>query len=158
VTFSHRIKVKIMCNTFRQAVSEIYDWVDEQIAIANPRCEISGRCCRFREYGHKLYITRPEAELLLEKEVPKKNSLVGLSEKKTYEQVNEVCPYQDNGLCTARENRPLSCRIYFCDPNHEEKASQITEQALKLLKDLHETSGVPWEYHELSYFFLKRSS
>ena len=146
-------KISVMSQTFQQAVAEIYDWVDEQIAIASPRCEISGRCCRFREYGHRLYITRVEAELLFQKEVPEENSLQDRTKEQVSTEVRELCPYQEKGLCTARENRPLACRIYFCDPAHEEKAAEITEIALSRLKKAHEIFGKPWEYNELSYFF-----
>ena len=152
------VKILSMSKTFQQAVAEIYDWVDEQIAIASPRCEISGRCCRFREYGHRLYITQPEAELLFQKEVPEGNELTGLSNEQITNQVRETCPYQDKVLCTARECRPLSCRIYFCDPNHEEKSSEITETAIVRLKQAHKDFDKPWQYNELSYFFTKRSS
>ena len=32
----------------------------------------------------------------------------------------ETCPWQDErGRCTAREARPLGCRVYFCDPAYE---------------------------------------
>ncbi len=147
-----------MCETFQQAVAEIYHWVDEQILIAQPRCEISGRCCRFREYNHKLYITRVEAELLFQKEAPEENQLQDKSNQQIISAVGEVCPYQQNSLCTARENRPLGCRIYFCDPDHQEKASEITEIALKRLKNVHLKFGKLWEYNELSHFFRSRTS
>ena len=32
-----------------------------------------------------------------------------------------TCPWQDSrGHCTAREARPLGCRVYYCDPAFEE--------------------------------------
>lgn len=150
--------VEFMDDAFHRAVAEIYELVDEQVAAASPRCEMSGRCCRFREYKHKLYITRPEAELLFQKELPADNQLREMDNQQIAEVVDKACPYQQNGLCTARENRPLSCRIYFCDPNFQEKAAQITEMALKRLKNVHLKFNKPWEYKELSRFFMELTS
>ncbi len=142
---------------FHRAVAEIYKWVDEQIAAAGPQCEISGRCCRFREYGHRLYLTRPEAELLFQKELPHDSpQLDETNRQQISEIVKNACPYQKEGVCTAREVRPLSCRIYFCNPDFQEKAAQITETALKRLKKVHLEFNKPWEYQELSRFFIER--
>ena len=52
----------------REGLLAIYDDLAAEIALAAPVCELSGRCCRFKEYGHTLFISRPEAELLLEAE------------------------------------------------------------------------------------------
>src|SRR4051794_28734198 len=44
----------------RRAVGELYASVQREIDARRPRCEISGRCCRFEEYGHRLYVTTIE--------------------------------------------------------------------------------------------------
>src|ERR1700759_358634 len=89
----------------RQRVMAIYAAADAAVAEASPRCDASGRCCRFTEYGHTLFISAFEAELLLESAPPYQGPVS-----------RDGCPFQVNGLCTARESRPLGCRIYFCDP------------------------------------------
>lgn len=137
-----------MSSSFDDAVAEIYQWVDEQIRQAAPRCEISGRCCRFREYGHRLYITRTEAEKLL---LTPRPAEVAWAEFRR-EQVLNRCPYQVAGRCTARENRPLGCRIYFCDPEFDEAACELTEAALQKLKQVHDQYQQPWEYRDLADF------
>ena len=49
----------------RQRVMAIYAAADAAVAAAGPRCDASGRCCRFTEYGHTLFISQLEAEVLL---------------------------------------------------------------------------------------------
>src|SRR5690349_21412992 len=44
----------------RAAVAEVYAKVQMEIDIRRPRCDISGRCCRFETFGHRLYVTTME--------------------------------------------------------------------------------------------------
>ena len=61
-----------------------------------------------------------------------------------------TCPWQDaQGRCTAREARPLGCRVYFCDPSYEPTAPELTEQFLGPLKQLADEHGWPWNYAPL---------
>ena len=85
-----------MTDALRDAIRAVYAAADAAVAAAGPRCDASGRCCRFTEYGHTLFISAFEAEILLES-------------APAYEQpVSPAgCPFQVNGLCTARETRPL---------------------------------------------------
>src|SRR5687767_2381719 len=48
----------------RQRVMAIYA-ADAAVAAAGPRCDASGRCCRFTEYGHTLFLSHLEADVLL---------------------------------------------------------------------------------------------
>ena len=125
----------------RQGLLALYDDVASEIANAAPVCDLSGRCCRFREYGHTLFISRTEAELLLEQGLPA-NSTVS----------EDGCPFQIQGLCTAREKRPLGCRIYYCDPKYVGVGERISEEAIGKLKSLHESTATPWEYRPLHHF------
>src|SRR4029077_10178830 len=95
-----------------------------------PVCRSSGRCCRFEQYGHRLYVTAAELGHFArvhggkvegektkdERRETKDKSPISLPvffEGSTV----EGCPYQVDGLCAAREARPLGCRVYFCDEN-----------------------------------------
>ncbi len=127
--------------TTRAALLEIYEALAADVAAAAPVCELSGRCCRFREYGHTLFISRTEAELLLEDGLPA-GSVVD----------DATCPFQIGGLCTARERRPFGCRVYFCDPNYAGVGEQLTEKYLAQLKTAHATAEAPWEYRPLHHF------
>lgn len=125
----------------RESLLAIYDGLAAEIAQAAPVCELSGRCCRFKEYGHTLFISRPEAELLLEQGLPE-NAVIDES----------GCPFQINGLCTARERRPLACRVYYCDPNYAGIGEALSEAYIGRLKQLHEETGTAWDYRPLHRF------
>ena len=36
----------------------LYADLDRQVAAIGPVCELSGRCCRFLEFGHTLFVSR----------------------------------------------------------------------------------------------------
>ena len=62
----------------------------------------------------------------------------------------ETCPWQDRlGRCTAREARPLGCRIYFCDPSYQSVAPELSEAFLGRLKELVRFHGWSWNYAPL---------
>jgi Fe-S-cluster containining protein len=125
----------------RNRVLEIYAEVNAAIALASPRCDASGRCCRFAEYKHTLFLSHFEAEILLD-------TAPAFSKPAS----SATCPFQVNNLCTARDERPLGCRIYFCDPAFQEQQSTITEVALKKLKQLADEFGTGWRYAPLHVF------
>jgi Fe-S-cluster containining protein len=122
----------------RDRVLEVYAAVDAAVAAENPRCEASGRCCRFTEYGHTLFLSEFEAEILLE-------TAPAYAKPVT----RDFCPFQVDGLCTARESRPLGCRIYFCDPTYQDKQNAITETAVAKLKTLADEFDAGWNYSPL---------
>ena len=125
----------------QQNLRSLYAEVDAAVAAAGPLCDASGRCCRFKEWGHVLYLSELEAQLLLES-APAYAQPVS----------PDFCPFQVEKLCTAREPRPLGCRIYFCDPAYQETGNRIMEQALQKLKRLAEESGSGWRYAPLHVF------
>jgi Fe-S-cluster containining protein len=128
-------------SSLRRQTLELYDEVDRAVAEAGPVCLASGRCCRFKEYGHVLFLSNLEAEVLLDGAPPYEGPVTP-----------EFCPFQKGNLCTAREHRPLGCRIFFCDPGYQERAGEITESSLGRLKQLAEEHGVPWRYAPLHHF------
>lgn len=119
----------------------IYAEADAAVAAAGPRCESSGRCCRFAGYGHTLFISQLEADYLIAHAPP----LAGPVEPGS-------CPFQVEKICTAREPRPLGCRVYFCDPAYQETGQAISEAALRRLKELAEEMGEPWRYAPLHVY------
>src|SRR6476660_6179316 len=121
--------------SIKRQVLALYAEVDREVAAAGPVCVASGRCCRFKEYGHVLFLSSLEAAVLL-KEAP------------AYERpaTPDYCPFQQENLCTAREPRPLGCRVYYCDPNYQETGNRLTETYLRRLKEIAEESGVEWSY------------
>ena len=125
---------------FRDALRELYRALDADVARLGPVCALSGRCCRFEEYGHTLFLSAPEAALLLADAPPPSRPL----------DHGETCPWQDAaGRCTAREARPLGCRVYYCDPSFEGHAPELTETYIARLKRLVDAHGLPWDYAPL---------
>jgi hypothetical protein len=122
-------------------VRALYADVDHEVAAAGPVCVASGRCCRFKEHGHTLFLSSLEADVLL-------------AAAPAYERPTspDFCPFQKGNLCTAREPRPLGCRVYYCDPAYQETGNRITEKYLRRLKELAEAHGVPWHYAPLHHF------
>lgn len=122
------------------SIRDVYTSVDAAVAAAGPVCESSGRCCRFTEYGHTLFLSDMEAEYLL-------------ATAPVYDRVTpDGCPFQVEGLCTARDERPLGCRVYFCDPKFQDAMPVILESHLQKLKRLADESGRPWRYAPLHVF------
>jgi Fe-S-cluster containining protein len=130
-----------MSAELRRRVLEIYDEADAEVRAAGPVCVASGRCCRFKEWGHVLYISNLEADVLLAAAPPYEKPVSA-----------DFCPFQKDKLCTAREPRPLGCRVYYCDPNYQEIGTQITEKYLRRLKAVAQEHGVEWRYAPLHTF------
>src|SRR5947207_153999 len=124
-----------MSEKTRRLVMELYAEVDREVAAAGPVCVASGRCCRFKEWGHTLFLSNLEAEVLLDA-APAYATPVSA----------DFCPFQQGTLCTAREPRPLGCRVYFCDPAYQERSNEITEKYLRRLKELAQEHGLDWRY------------
>jgi hypothetical protein len=118
----------------------LYSDLDAEVAQLGPICELSGRCCRFKDYGHTLLVSTAEVQLLLEG-APKPGRPLDRG---------ETCPWQDaRGHCTARDCRPLGCRVYYCDPSYERNAHDLSERYITRLKVLADQHGLPWNYAPL---------
>lgn len=125
---------------FRGPLREVYASLDAEVAALAPRCDLSGRCCRFEEFDHTLFVSSPEAALLIADAPAPSRPLDD----------GATCPWQDDrGLCTAREARPLGCRVFFCDPVYQEPGREVAERAIGSLKRVVESLGLPWNYAPL---------
>lgn len=113
----------------------IYRDVEAEIAAANPACRLSGECCHFEKYGHRLYASRAEAQYFALHHDPPAPGFE-----------HDRCPYLAGNRCTAREGRPLGCRVFFCDPAWKGKGEELTERMLGRLRRLSDRLGIPWDY------------
>src|SRR5438552_3500635 len=99
----------------RETMGALYQHLQDAIEIRGPICERSGRCCRFDEYGHRLFVTTMElATFTFAIESPATPSRVLPS------RVSSGCPFQIHGLCSVHTSRPFGCRIFFCDPTAQD--------------------------------------
>jgi hypothetical protein len=118
----------------------VYEQVDAEVARLGPVCQLSGRCCRFKEYGHTLFVSTLEAQHLMQNAPAPERPLDD----------GETCPWQDpRGQCTARDCRPLGCRVYYCDPAYEPSAYDLSERFIAQLKTVTDKHGLTWNYAPL---------
>ena len=141
------------------AVAAVLAEAEADIAARRPVCRSSGRCCQFEEWGHRMYVTGVELVHFAtvhgtpetQNAKPKTQNGAGakvVSLAQFFAGEVRGCPYQVDGLCTAREARPLGCRVYFCDENAQGWQSEVYEKYHTKLKAVHERFGVPYRYVE----------
>src|SRR5262249_39871108 len=80
----------LMSEELRRRVLELYEEADRAVAAPGPVCVASGRCCRFKEYGHVLFLSNLEADVLLAQAPPYEAPVTA-----------DFCPFQKQNLCTA---------------------------------------------------------
>jgi Fe-S-cluster containining protein len=116
----------------------IYADLDRELAVLRPLCQRSGRCCKFKEFGHQLWTTQVELDYLVAREgLPAAGSGDG-----------GACPYLRDGLCGVRDHRMLGCRIYFCDAGYAGAMGPLYEKYHSRIKELHQRHDLPYEYAE----------
>src|SRR2546428_13491429 len=74
------------------AVNALYQDLQNQIDIRRPKCILSGRCCRFDEFGHRLYVTTLEMAKFVH-DLEQLNLAVPATNP-------SGCPFQTNKLCS----------------------------------------------------------
>src|SRR5688572_16173660 len=94
----------------RAAVTDVYRRVQFEVELVRPVCSVSGRCCRFEQYGHRLYVTTLELAVFVE----------ALDSARAQGRAPEVdawdgtgCPFQVSKLCGVHPFRPFGCRMFF---------------------------------------------
>lgn len=118
----------------------IYDQLDADLARLGPVCQLSGRCCRFQEYGHTLFVSALEIQFLLRNAPEPERPL----------DRGQTCPWQDSdNRCKARGARPLGCRVYFCDEAFQDPCQELSERFILRLKQLTQKHDIPWDYAPL---------
>jgi Fe-S-cluster containining protein len=144
----------------RDAVFRIYAAVQHEIDARRPLCVMSGKCCRFDEYGHRLYVTTIElAGFVYNFEQrpaqPRTQGRVtgtGISLPTLVQPLQTTnaggCPFQVGKLCGVHSVRPFGCRMFFCDPTASQWQNQTYERFHAELKTLHDRLEVPYFYIE----------
>src|SRR6202012_3380440 len=125
-----------------------------------PICVVSGRCCRFEEYGHRLYVTTMELAAFFGRYLEHRARLDdrnhphpgplprvrGRGENAAGDGTG--CPFQGGKLCGGHAFRPMGCRIFFCDASSTQWQQDLYERLHERLKSLHGELDVPYAYVE----------
>ena len=139
--FAHAVEAAAGSAAVVAGVRAIYDAFEAERATRGPRCDQSGKCCRFEAYGHRLFVSTAEVAAfraeLSERPVA---SVAGWD--------GTGCAYQVDGLCNAHAARPFGCRVYFCDPTATGWQQDQYERFHAALRELHGRLGVPYWYVE----------
>jgi hypothetical protein len=129
--------------SFRE-LEAVYAELAEELGRLRPVCQRSGRCCRFKEFGHELWITALELDYLVER--------AGTPPTGAPDQ----CPYLEGGLCGVRDHRMLGCRIFFCDPDYTAAMGPLYERFRGRIREIHRRLGIPYEYGEFLKMWARR--
>lgn len=110
-------------------------------------CQASGRCCRFEEFGHRLYVTGLEIAWVVEQyrqsvcDAPD-----GLSQG--LDASIGGCLFQIDRQCSIHRIRPLGCRIFFCTKSSDAWQHDLYEKKLAVLRHMHDELAIPYAYME----------
>jgi len=129
--------------------------IAEVVRAKRPICLASGACCRFEEYGHRMYLSGLEAAFVAAR-IDAARAARAANPLRIVEvddaRARGDCPYLRGGLCGEHEERPLGCRIFFCDKGADGRGadwqSELYEETHRATIALHERLGVPYRYLE----------
>jgi len=124
----------------REAIRALYQELQREIDRRRPLCVMSGRCCRFDEYGHRMFVTTAELGAFAAE--------LGEAGIKPGEASGGGCVFQTGKICRVHAIRPMGCRVFFCDATATEWQQQTYEAFHGRLKKLHEQLSVPYCYVE----------
>lgn len=131
------------------AISRLYAEIDADVAARGPTCWQSGKCCHFREFGHRLYVTALEVAWFLDRaDPPPAPEGLALPQLGRTRDGDGDCPWQVDEACTAHGIRPLGCRVFFCQHGTEAWQQALYEKHQARLKALHVERGIAYRYLE----------
>jgi len=147
------------------ALRELYAELDAAVSAQSPTCWTSGKCCKFDDFGHRLYVTGLEIAWFLtqvasatsggdgqrvvaEDRKPGNENRLGPTGVRLPQFAEHVgaCPYQVEGLCSTHAVRPLGCRIFFCQQGTEAWQQDLYESFLDRLRLLHDKHALDYRY------------
>ncbi len=115
----------------------------ELLRAHRPVCLASGRCCRFEEHGHSMWLTGLEVAWTLSQlpTAPTADAIATATRQGT-------CPFLVAGQCGIHLARPLGCRAYFCDQAGAGWQEAAMESWLGRVRALHQELEVEYRYDE----------
>ena len=121
--------------------------IDARVNKERPLCIASGACCNFEQHGHRLYVSGLEAAFTL----LRLDACHGITLDARAIDASVTrgdCPFLVRGFCGAHAERPLGCRIYFCDERARVWQNELYETTHAGVQALHDTLAIPYRYME----------
>ncbi|MGI9015172.1 MAG: YkgJ family cysteine cluster protein [Phycisphaerales bacterium] len=140
------MSVSIQTETLKHVhhpMNAMREQIAQETAAHRPRCDISGRCCHFEKYGHRMYVTALEAAYVVERAG---HSIAKSDVERALREGN--CPFLRQGQCSIHAERPLGCRIFFCDSSATAWQNDLYERMHQRMIALHEEHDVEYNYGE----------
>jgi Fe-S-cluster containining protein len=125
--------------------------VAEEVAARKPICLASGQCCHFERFGHRLFVTGLDAAWCVRSLVDRNAPAACAATSAGVHDAQErgTCPFLIDGRwCGAHVERPLGCRIYFCDRAARDWQEALYEETHRALAALHDRHAIPYRYGE----------
>jgi Fe-S-cluster containining protein len=142
---------------FLAGLQRILRQADRAAAEQRFECRQCGECCRFEQFGHRLYVTAGELALMLKlagdlapDPIGKIRNPQSAIRNGSRAKPASQCPHQDQARCLARAGRALGCRLFFCAPSAHGWFCDAYESFHQQIKLLHAAHGLPYVYAELA--------
>jgi Fe-S-cluster containining protein len=122
--------------------------IDQLVLEKNPTCLISGRCCDFNAFGHRLYVTGLEISWVIRQLKVNSGPETKHAERLDTGTLTDACTFQVNGMCSIHLIRPFGCRIFFCEDGTQDWQQEIYERYQQRIRQLHDEHQLPYRYME----------
>lgn len=137
------------------ALGGVYAMIASEVAARSPACWASGRCCNFKEAGHRLYVTGLEGAYAMlapadNAPVTGAGRVVPLMQVPAGGVVSPLarCPFLAGNACGIHTMKPLACRTYFCDATTSDWQQALTERGVREVRAIHDRFGIEYRYAE----------
>jgi len=128
----------------RRDVADVWRAVDGIMSGAGAACRACGSCCDFGRWGHQLFATRHELDVLVGwardgRLVSSGAALARLD--------RGWCPFwDDSGRCLAWVSRPIGCRAFFCGAAASSAAAEAFSVADETWRRMSKGGNELWWY------------
>ncbi|HPD17829.1 MAG TPA: YkgJ family cysteine cluster protein [Planctomycetota bacterium] len=117
-----------------EALGAVYADLDALLATLPVACQACGRCCDFVRNDYRLYASLIERLPVLRFAGPPRLTAAG------------HCGFLAGGRCSVHRWRPLSCRVFFCAPEHKAREQELYHAFQQRLRAATDRLGLEWDY------------
>jgi Fe-S-cluster containining protein len=131
-----------------EGLRALHALVAAETSEQRPVCLASGQCCHFERYDHRLYVTGLDVAWCL-RSLAKRGGPTATPTSVAEAKARGDCPFLEDGRrCGAHIERPLGCRIFFCDRAVRTWQEDLYQRTHDALRRLHELHAIPYRYGE----------